>query len=67
MRAETRIIVKNYYKKEDIMIFKKFAKIIDKEYKNKEKQRIICEYDQKIGELDGYAAPLNPTVNPFID
>lgn len=65
MRTETRIIVNNYYAKEDIMLFKKFAKIIDKEYKNNEKQRIIWEYDQKIGGLGGYAAPLNPTVNPF--
>lgn len=65
MRAETRTIVNNYYTKEEIMLFKKFAKIIDKEYMNKEKQRIIWEYDQKIGGLGGYAAPLNPTVNPF--
>lgn len=65
MRTETRIIVNNYYAKEDIMLFKKFAKTIDKEYKNNEKQRIIWEYDQKIGGLGGYAAPLNPTVNPF--
>lgn len=65
MRAETRAIANNYYTKEEIMLFKKFAKIIDKEYMNKEKQRIIWEYDQKIGGLGGYAAPLNPTVNPF--
>ena len=65
MRAETRIIVNNYYTKEEIMLFKKFAKIIDKEYMNKEKQREIWEFDQKIGGFGGYAAPLNPTVNPF--
>lgn len=65
MRAETRTIVNNYYTKEEIMLFKKFAKIIDKEYMNKEKQRVIWEFDQKIGGLGGYAAPLNPTVNPF--
>lgn len=35
MRAETRTIVNNYYNKEEIMFFQKFAKIIDKEYKYK--------------------------------
>lgn len=65
MRAETMIIVNNYYTKEEIMLFKKFAKIIDKEYMNKEKQREIWKYDQKVGGFGGYAAPLNPTVNPF--
>lgn len=65
MRAETRTIVNNYYSKEEIMLFKKFAKIIDKEYMNKEKQRLIWEFDQKIGGFGGYAAQLNPTVNPF--
>lgn len=39
------IIVNNYYTKEEIMLFKKFAKIIDKEYMNKEKQREIWKYD----------------------
>lgn len=65
MRAETRTIVNNYYTNEEIMLFKKFAKIIDKEYMNKEKQRVIWEFEQKIGGLGGYATPLNPTVNPF--
>lgn len=41
MRAETRTNVNNNYTKEEIMLFKKFAKIIDKEYMNKDKQRII--------------------------
>lgn len=45
MRAETRTIVNNYYSKEEIILFKKFAKIIDKEYMNKEKQRLIWEFD----------------------
>ena len=31
MRAETRTIVNNYYTNEEIMLFKKYAKIIDKE------------------------------------
>lgn len=65
MRAETRIIVNNYYTKEEITLFKKFTKIIDNEYMNKEKRRVVWEFDQKIGGLGGYAAPLNPTVNQF--
>lgn len=48
MREKTRTIVNNYYTKKEIMLFKKFAKIIDKEYMNKEKQRIIWEFDKKI-------------------
>lgn len=48
MREKTRTIVNNYYIKKEIMLFKKFAKIIDKEYMNKEKQRIIWEFDKKI-------------------
>lgn len=28
-------------------------------------QREIWEYDQKLGGFGGYAAPLNPTINPF--
>ena len=48
MREKTRTIVNNYYTKIEIMLFKKLAKIIDKEYMNKEKQRIIWEFDKKI-------------------
>ena len=48
MREKTRTIVNNYYTKKEIMLFKKFAKIIDKEYMNKEKQRIIWEFDKRI-------------------
>lgn len=65
MRAETRIIVNSYYDKKDKDIFTKFAKIIEKDYQNKETQREIWKYGQSIGGLGGYAAPLNPTVNPF--
>lgn len=65
MRAETRIIVNNYYSEEDKKLFCKFAKIIKKNYQNKETQRQIWQYDQKIGGFGGYSAPLNPTVNPF--
>ena len=48
MREKTRTIVNNYYTKKEIMFVKKFAKIIDKEYMNKEKHRIIWEFDKKI-------------------
>lgn len=65
MRAETRIIVNSYYNDTDKKIFERFAKIIKKDYQNKETQREIWEYDQKLGGLGGYAAPLNPTINPF--
>ena len=65
MRAETRIIVNSYYDKKYKGIFTKFAKIIEKDYQNKETQREIWKYDQSIGGLGGYAAPLNPTANPF--
>lgn len=56
MRAETRIIVNSYYDKKDKDIFTKFAKIIEKDYQNKETQREIWKYDQSIGGLGGYAA-----------
>lgn len=65
MRAETRTIVNSYYNDTDKNLFERFAKIIEKDYQNKETQRKIWEYDQKLGGLGGYAAPLNPTVNPF--
>ena len=66
MRVETRTIVNKYYNETDKKLFEKFAKIIKRDYENKETQRLIWEYDQKIGGLGGYAAPLNPTINPFI-
>lgn len=65
MRAETRAIVNSYYDRKDKEMFTKFAKIIEKDYQNKEAQREIWEYDQSIGGLGGYVAPLNPTVNSF--
>ena len=65
MRFESRTIVNNYYTEEDIMLFKRFAKVINNDYMDNEKQRIIWEFDQKIGGLGGYVAPLNPTINPF--
>ncbi len=65
MRAETRTIVNSYYNDTDKNLFERFAKIIEKDYQNKETQRKIWEYDQKLGGLGGYATPLNPTVNPF--
>lgn len=65
MRTEIKNIVDNYYTKEDKKLFCRFAKIIENDYKNKETQREIWEYDRVIGGLGGYAAPLNPTRNPF--
>lgn len=65
MRAETRTIINSYYNKEEIILFNKFAKIIERCYQDKERQREIWEYDKKIGGFGGYAAPLNPTINPF--
>ena len=65
MRKETRLILEKYYTQEDLKKFIVFSKIIEKDYKNKEKQRIIWEYDKKLGGYGGYAAPLNPTINPF--
>lgn len=65
MRTETRIIVNRYYNDTDKKLFEKFARIIEKDYKNKTTQMEIWEYDQKLGGLGGYALPLNFTVNPF--
>ena len=65
MRIESNRILKNSFNEKDLNTFKKFSKIIEKDYMNIGTQRNIWEYDQKIGGYGGYAAPLNPTVNPF--
>lgn len=65
MRAETRVILNNSFSEKDKKDFKKFSMIIQKQYMNKNAQREIWEYDQKLGGFGGYAAPLNPTINPF--
>lgn len=65
MRAETRIIINNYYDGTDKKLFESFSKIIENDYKNKETQGKIWKQDQTIGGLGGYATPLNPTINPF--
>lgn len=65
MRKETKNIVDNYYMKKEKMLFLKFAEIIDNNIKDIEKHKIIWEYDQKLGGLGGYAAPLNVIINPF--
>lgn len=49
MRAKTRTIVNSYYNDIDKKIFERFANIIKKDYKNKEVQIKIWEYDQKLG------------------
>lgn len=65
MRAETRTILNNSFSNEEKILFKSFSNIIKNKYKDNDAQRIIWEYDQKIGGLGGYAAPLDPTINPF--
>ena len=65
MRAETRVILNNSFSENDKKEFKKFSKIIQNKYMDKNSQREIWEYDQKLGGFGGYAAPLNPTINPF--
>ncbi len=65
MRAETRVILKNSFSEKDKKDFKKFSMIIQKQYMDKNAQRKIWEYDQKLGGFGGYTAPLNPTINPF--
>ena len=65
MRAETRTILNNYYSDNDKKIFEKFAKIITENYRDKMEQGKIWKYDQQLGGLGGYAAPLNPVKNPF--
>lgn len=65
MRAETRVILNNSFSEKDKKDFKKFSMIIQKQYMDKNAQREIWEYNQKLGGFGGYAAPLNPTINPF--
>ena len=65
MRAEIRVILNNSFSENDKKEFKKFSKIIQNKYMDKNSQREIWEYDQKLGGFGGYAAPLNPTINPF--
>ena len=65
MRAETRVILNNSFSEKDKKDFKKFSMIIQKQYMDKNAQREIWEYDQKLGGFGEYAAPLNPTINPF--
>ena len=65
MRSISRIILEESFTENDKKLFKKFAIIVKDKYKDINSQRIIWKYDQAIGGLGGYAAPLNPTVNPF--
>jgi len=65
MRVEIEKILDSYYSKDDKKKIYSFAKIIEKDYKIKTTHKKIWEYDQLLGGLGGYAAPLNPTINPF--
>lgn len=56
MRAETRVILNNSFSEKDKKDFKKFSMIIQKQYMDKNAQRKIWEYDQKLGGFGGYAA-----------
>lgn len=65
MRAVSRNILNESFNEEDKKLFEKFSYIIKNKYKDIEAQRPIWIYDQQIGGYGGYAAPLNPTINPF--
>lgn len=67
MRQETQTILKDNFTIEEQKIIVNFEKIFEKDnvYRNKEIQREIWEYDQKLLGLGGYAMPLNPEINPF--
>lgn len=65
MRLETIKILETSFSSSDKILFEEFSKIIENGYKNLEMHRKIWKYDQEIGGLGGYAAPLNPIFNPF--
>lgn len=65
MQGITREILYNSFSDYDKKQLDEFAEIIKDAYRDKERQRVIWEYDKSIGGYGGYAAPLNPTVNPF--
>ena len=65
MQGITREILYNSFSSYEKKQFDEFAKIIKDAYQDKERHRVIWEYDKSIGGYGGYAAPLNPTVNPF--
>ena len=65
MRSISQTILNESFNEEDKELFKKFSIVIRNDYKDINSQRFIWEYDQKIGGYGGYAAPLNPTINPF--
>lgn len=65
MQGITREILFNSFSESEKKKFYDFSKIIKDAYQDKEKHRAIWEYDKRIGGYGGYAAPLNPTVNPF--
>ncbi len=65
MRAETKTILKESFSEKDGKIFNEFSIIIGEKYKDKEAHRKIWEYDKRIGGFGGYAAPLDPVINPF--
>lgn len=65
MYESGRVILNNSFSENDKQEFMKFSKIIQNKYMDKNAQREIWEYDQKLGGYGGYTAPLNPNINPF--
>ncbi len=65
MRAVSRSILNESFNRNDKTLFKTFSNIIENSKEDINAHRVIWKYDQKIGGYGGYAAPLNPTINPF--
>ena len=65
MRQLIRKILNDYYNKKDIDLFNEFAVIVKNNKEDKDTHRAIWNYDKQLGGFGGYAAPLDPTVNPF--
>lgn len=65
MRKETKDIIINYFSEEEEKQFKQFANIIENNREDINKHNEIWKYDQRLGGYGGYAAPINPVLNPF--
>lgn len=65
MRKETKDILEENFNDEERKLIIGFEKICKNSYMDINKQNIIWKYDQSLNGLGGYAAPLNPVMNPF--
>lgn len=65
MRAVSRIILNESFNDNDKKLLERFSYIIKNCREDINAHRAIWKYDQEIGGYGGYAAPLNPTINPF--